>query len=335
MALSRFAVLGSGGWGTALSVMLNRLGHTVAMWSPFDSEVSELVETRENRLLLPGVIIDKSIDVTTDIECVKPVNVIIMAVPSFAVRSTAARLKDMAGSDKIIVNVAKGLENKTNKRLSVVIGEELPGARVVVLSGPSHAEEVSRGVPTSVVAASTNLKAAEYIQDVMMSGTLRIYTNPDIIGVELGGALKNVIAIASGACEGLGLGDNTRAALLTRAVAEITKLGMALGARRETFDGLAGLGDLIVTCMSVHSRNRQAGVLLGRGRTIQQAMQEIGKTVEGYHAARVVHELAHTLKIEMPIFEQCYEVFYNGKGIDHAIYDLMRRPKGKEINYEF
>lgn len=329
--MAKIVVLGSGGWGTALALTAFRNGHQVSLWSKFPEEIEEIQKNGENKKLLPGVAIPKEICLTSDLACTETADLIIMAVPSFAVRQTAKLLTPFIKAGTTVVNVSKGLEEGSLKRLSVTIQEELPTAKVAVLSGPSHAEEVSRGIPTTVVAAAAEMSTAEYIQELFASGTFRIYTNSDIIGVELGAALKNVIALCAGVCDGLGLGDNTKAALMTRGITEIARLGEALGARPETFGGLSGIGDLIVTCTSMHSRNRRAGILIGQGKTAAQAIEAIGMTVEGYHAAKTAKELADKAGVEMPIVEQCYAVLYGGLTAKQAILNLMSRPYKHEI----
>ncbi len=329
--MAKIVVLGSGGWGTALAVTAFRNGHEVWLWSKFPQEIEEIKKHGENKKLLPGVAIPESICLTSDLSCINAADLIVMAVPSFAVRQTAGLLKPFLTAGITVVNVSKGLEEGSLKRLSAVIQEELPEAKVAVLSGPSHAEEVSRGIPTTVVAAAAEMPVAEYVQELFASGTFRIYTNSDIAGVELGGALKNVIALCAGVCDGLGLGDNTKAALMTRGITEIARLGEALGARAETFGGLSGIGDLIVTCTSMHSRNRRAGILIGQGKTAAQAIQEIGMTVEGYHAAKTAKELADKTGVEMPIVEQCYAVLYQDLSAKQAISNLMGRPYKHEM----
>ena len=329
--MAKIVVLGSGGWGTALAVTAFRNGHEVWLWSKFPQEIEEIKKHGENKKLLLGVAIPEDICLTSDLSCINAADLVVMAVPSFAVRQTAGLLKPFLTAGITVVNVSKGLEEGSLKRLSAVIQEELPEAKVAVLSGPSHAEEVSRGIPTTVVAAAAEMPVAEYVQELFASGTFRIYTNSDIAGVELGGALKNVIALCAGVCDGLGLGDNTKAALMTRGITEIARLGEALGARAETFGGLSGIGDLIVTCTSMHSRNRRAGILIGQGKTAAQAIQEIGMTVEGYHAAKTAKELADKTGVEMPIVEQCYAVLYQDLSAKQAISNLMGRPYKHEM----
>ncbi len=326
--MSKIVVLGSGGWGMALGLVAFRTGHEVTLWSPFEAEVEALKRTRRNDKLLRGVQLPRDINITDDISCATEADVTIIATPSFAVAETAKRLKAI-GKTGIVVNVAKGLENGTKCRLSQVIERELPEADVVILSGPSHAEEVALNIPTSLVSASKNEAAAAFVQEIFSDTALRIYTSDDIVGVELGGALKNIIAVAAGFCDGIGLGDNTKAALITRGAAEIARLGVSLGAKERTFLGLAGIGDLIVTCTSRHSRNGRFGDLVGKGISVKEALKTVG-TVEGYYATKLAFELACEQKVEMPIVEQCYRVLYEDADINSAVENLMRRPMSQE-----
>jgi glycerol-3-phosphate dehydrogenase (NAD(P)+) len=329
--MSKIVVLGAGGWGTALAIMCYKYGHDVSLWSPFEEELENLRRDGENKKLLPGVALAPEINLTSDVGAARDADLVVLAVPSFAVRQTAKRLAGVVCDGKVIVNVAKGLEEDTLKRLSQVVSEELPQARIVALSGPSHAEEVSRNVPTTVVAASKDKSAAIFVQDILMNPTFRIYVNPDIIGVELGGALKNIIALAAGVCDGLGLGDNTKAALMTRGITEMARLGVALGGSAQTFAGLTGIGDLIVTCTSMHSRNRRAGIYIGEGLTAEAAIKKVGMTVEGYKTTHAAYLLARKAKIEMPIVDECYQVLFENKDPYKAISDLMQRKKKHEI----
>ena len=328
--MADIAILGSGGWGIALAVAFNAQGHKVSLWSAFEQEAASLKAARGNEKLLRGVTIDERINITDDISCAARSDIAVIAVPSFAVRSTVRRLAGVVRSDAVIVNVAKGFEPDSLKRLSEVISEELPENRVVILSGPSHAEEVAVGVPTSLVAASTDSAAAEYVQDEIISPTLRIYSHDDVVGVEVGGALKNVIAVCYGICDGLNMGDNTKAALMTRGLTEIARLAVKMGAREETLAGLAGVGDLIVTCMSMHSRNHRFGILIGQGMSAKDALDSVGMTVEGYHCTAIAHKLAEKYGVDMPITEQCYNILYNGASAKQAISNLMERPKKHE-----
>lgn len=332
--MSKIAILGSGGWGTALAVMSSGLDHEVFVWSPFEEEIENLQKTRENPLL-KGVAIPEAIHFTTDITVAIDSDIIILAVPSFAMKSTTLKLEEIISEKSIVVNVSKGFDEESLRGLSDIIEEILPNNPVVTLSGPSHAEEVARGIPTSVVIASKNNTAAETVQDALMHSALRIYTNDDIIGVELGGALKNIIALATGICDGLGLGDNTKAALITRGIAEMSRLGKAMGAKVETFMGLSGIGDLVVTCTSMHSRNRRFGILIGKGLDIESAQKEIGMTVEGYHATKMAYRLANKQGVEMPIINQCYKILYEGLSPKESIKTLMRRPKISENEVKY
>lgn len=328
---AKITVLGSGGQGTALAITASLKGSSVTLWSKFSEEIEELRANGENKKLLPGVKLPESLALTDDLACVRGSDLIIMAVPSFAVRETARSLKAHSFDGMTVVNVSKGLEESTLKTLSQVIEEELPNAKVAVLSGPSHAEEVSRGVPTAVVSACEDTAVAELVQELLSTKLFRIYTSTDVIGVELGAALKNVIALCAGVCDGLGLGDNTKAALMTRGITEIARLGVALGAKQETFGGLSGIGDLIVTCTSMHSRNRRAGILIGKGMTAQEAIKEIGMTVEGYHATKSAMRFAEKAGVEMPILEKSYAVLYGDLSARQAIMDLMNRPYKHEM----
>ena len=327
--MAKVAVLGSGGWGTALAVMLHRNNHQVALWSPFEEEIAQMRRFNQHKTLLPGVALSPHIELTTDLSCVKGVDLVIMAVPSFAIRSTARLLQPLLADGTIIANAGKGLEDDTFLRFSTVIAEEIPQATVVALSGPSHAEEVARAVPTSVCAACEDLQAASTVQNICANSAFRVYTSDDIVGVELGGALKNVIALAAGILDGMQLGDNSKAALMTRGLAEIARLGTKLGARAETFAGLSGIGDLIVTCGSMHSRNRRAGILIGQGVSPKAAVDQVG-TVEGYLAVQAAYRLSQKLGVEMPIVEQCYAVCYENKPERQAVAELMNRPQRSE-----
>ena len=327
----KIAVIGSGGWGTALAVMLAKNGNDVTLWSFEDKEYERLRNDRENREFLSGVLFPEGLSCTNDISVAKDAEIVVMAVPSFAVRATAKKLSAYVNENHIVVNVAKGIEKDTSMRLSEIIEEELSGkAKIVVLSGPSHAEEVGRGVPTAIIATSRHKEAAETVQDVFMNERFRVYVTDDVIGVELGAALKNVMALAAGVCDGLGLGDNTKAALMTRGLAEMIRLGVAIGGKEETFSGLAGLGDLIVTCMSMHSRNRRAGILIGQGMPTDKALEKIGAVVEGYYATQSAHELAKKAGVEMPITEEVYKILFENSNAQEALLRLMMREKKSE-----
>ncbi len=326
--MAKVTVLGSGGWGMALALSAFNNGCQVTLWSPFKAEVEALKEKRTNEKLLKDIYLPEEISITDELSVVEGDTITIIAVPSIAVREVANKLsafKDFG----IVVNVSKGIEKGTLKRLSQVIADELPDTPIVVLSGPSHAEEVARNIPTSLVAAGNSLSAAQAVQSIMSNDDLRIYTSTDLIGVELGGALKNVIAVAAGLCDGLGLGDNSKAALITRGLAEMARLGVCMGAKEYTFAGLTGIGDLVVTCTSRHSRNNRFGYKVGTGTSVEDALKEVG-TVEGYYAAKMAHDLSVKYRVELPIIEECYKVMYENKPINEIVNDLMRRPKGHE-----
>ncbi len=326
--MAKVTVLGAGGWGMALAITAHKNGHSVSIWSPFNDEIELLKQKRSNERLLKGIVLPDDIFRTTDINVSEGSDIVILATPSVAIRETAIKLKAVKNTG-ITVNVAKGFEGTTLLRLSEVIGEELGDRPIVVLTGPSHAEEVARNLPTSVAAVSYNEEAAKKVQEILSSNTMRIYTNNDVIGAELGGALKNVIAVTVGFCEGLGFGDNTRAALLTRGLAEMKRLGVKMGAEEITFAGLTGIGDLVVTCMSKHSRNNRFGNLVGGGMDIDEALSTVG-TVEGYYAAKIAYEISQKYNIDMPIIRECYNVLYNNKTPLQVVEDLMGRPLGSE-----
>ena len=329
--MAKISVLGSGSWGLALALLLHNNGHEVLLWSARPENARKLREKRENPDRLPGVRLPDEIDVLTDMErALKDGDVTVLAVASPYIRSTAHKMAPFVCKDQKIVNVAKGIEEKTLKTLSEVIEEEIPQGNVAVLSGPSHAEEVGRGLPTTCVISAHSQETAEYLQSIFMSPVFRVYTTPDILGVELGGALKNVIALAAGTADGLGYGDNTKAALITRGITEIGRLGKKMGAQMETFYGLSGIGDLIVTCASKHSRNRKAGYLIGQGYTMEEAMKEVQMVVEGVYSARAARELAEKYEVEMPIITEVNRVLFEGKSAAEAVMDLMLRDKKVE-----
>lgn len=329
--MAKISVLGSGSWGLALALLLHNNGHEVLLWSARPENARKLREKRENPDRLPGVRLPDEIDVLTDMErALKDVDVTVLAVASPYIRSTAHKMAPFVCKDQKIVNVAKGIEEKTLKTLSEVIEEEIPQGNVAVLSGPSHAEEVGRGLPTTCVISAHSQETAEYLQSIFMSPVFRVYTTPDILGVELGGALKNVIALAAGTADGLGYGDNTKAALIIRGITEIGRLGKKMGAQMETFYGLSGIGDLIVTCASKHSRNRKAGYLIGQGYTMEEAMKEVQMVVEGVYSARAARELAEKYEVEMPIITEVNRVLFEGKSAAEAVMDLMLRDKKVE-----
>ena len=326
------SVLGAGGWGIALSVLLEGNGHNVEMWSKLEDEVEALNRDREHKIGLPGVIIPESIKITTDMDAIiKDKDIIVLAVASRFTRNVAAMLKGKINDGQVVVNVSKGIEESSLMTLSQVIEDELPNADVAVLSGPSHAEEVGRGLPTTCVAGAHSLKTAEILQNAFMNDVFRVYTSTDLTGIELGGSLKNVIALAAGMADGLGCGDNTKAALITRGIAEIKRLGLAMGGQADTFNGLSGIGDLIVTCASMHSRNRRAGILMGKGYTMDEAMKEVNMVVEGVYSAKAALELGKKYNVSLPIIEQVNKVLFEGKTVEDAVVDLMIRDKTSEI----
>lgn len=324
-------IAGSGGWGTALAIRLLQNGHAVTLWSYCESESRQLASSGENPFL-PGVALPKELQCTADVSTARDKEMVVFATPSFAVRSTARAFAPYLRADAVLVSVTKGIEETTGFRMSELVSQET-GKPVVALSGPSHAEEVSRGIPTGVVAACAEKALAERVQAAFMCEQLRVYTCPDAIGVELGAAHKNVIALCAGICDGLGFGDNTKALLMTRGLAELARLGLALGASRETFAGLAGVGDLIVTCTSMHSRNRRAGILIGQGVGVQEAMKQVGAVVEGYYAASAAWKLAEKHGVEMPITRAAYEVLYEDRDPREALAALMQRQKTVEAEY--
>lgn len=324
------AVLGSGGWGTALAMLLLENGNDVTLWS-FSEEESDTLRKTLHNPLLPGVALPESLHYTSEISCVKDCEVIVLATPSFGVRATAGKLRPYLTKEQILVSVSKGIEKGTSLRLSQIVRQETENlCPVVVLTGPSHAEEVARGIPTAVVSASDNQQAAEQIQDLFFNERFRVYCSYDMVGAELGAALKNVMAVCTGCCTGMGYGDNTKAMLMTRGLTEMARLGVALGGQQETFAGLTGMGDLIVTCTSLNSRNYRAGILIGQGKPVAEAVQEIGAVVEGYYAVDAALELAKKVGVEMPITEAAYEVLYHGKEPKSVVRELMIRKKKHE-----
>lgn len=327
--MAKFTILGMGGFGLALAVMLNNFGHDVTVWSAFKQEIEDIRRDGENKQKLPGIKISEEIILTDDLSLASNSEIVVFGVPTKFVRSVAKQISGYISKKTIIVNTSKGLEEESLKRMSEVLEEELPENPVVVLTGPSHAEEVALGVPTTVVVASKDMQYADYIQSIMSNNTFRIYINDDVIGCELGGSFKNIIALCAGICDGMGLGDNTKAALMTRGITEIARLGVALGAKDETFAGLTGIGDLIVTCTSMHSRNRRAGILIGQGVSPVEAVERVG-TVEGYICTKTAYALAQKVGIDMPITEQCNNVLFNGLNVRNALSNLMGRPKRHE-----
>ncbi len=328
--MAKISVIGSGGWGTAVAVMLAKNGHDVILWSYLQEESVALAEKKENIPFLPGIVIPDNVTFTASLADCVDAELMITAVPSHAMRTTAKGLSSVVKKGQRILNISKGLEEETYCTMSQILKQELPGCEIAVMSGPSHAEEVSRGIPTTNVVAAASEETANWIQDIMMNPTFRIYTNPDMIGVELGGSLKNVIALCAGISDGMGLGDNTKAALITRGIVEVARLGVAMGANEETFHGLSGIGDLIVTCTSMHSRNRRAGILIGQGKPAQEAQEEVKMVVEGVKTCRAAYELAGKVGVEIPIIEQTYRVLFEGVSPQEAVKALMCREKRHE-----
>ncbi len=333
--MEKIAVLGSGSWGTALAVLLGNKGLPVHIWGRPEDEVSKIRQVRENRRFLPGVPLPAVVEPTEDLAgALAGARVVVISVPSQAVREIMVRIKPLLNPGVVLVNTAKGLEVSTRLRMSQVVAEVL-GEEILqhyaVLSGPSHAEEVGRGMPTAVVAASYNKETAFLIQDMFMAEVFRVYTNPDVAGVELGGALKNIFALGSGIAEGLGFGDNPKAALITRGLTEMTRMGAAMGGQKFTFSGLSGLGDLVVTCSSLHSRNRRAGILIGQGKSLQETLEEIGMVVEGVTTTRVAYGMARQLNVAMPITSAAYQILFCNKDPMEAVWGLMRRKRKHEI----
>lgn len=327
----KITVIGSGGWGTALALLLVENGHDVTLWSHRQEKAEELRRTRENPML-KGVPLPEAMHFAADLSCVAGSGAVLMVTPSYAVRETAAKLRPFLRPGTVVISASKGIEKSTSLRLSQVIEEELEGkCPVVVLSGPSHAEEVGRHIPTGVVAAADRLADAELVQDLFMNKRFRVYTSDDRIGTEICAALKNVIALCAGCTDGMGCGDNTKALLMTRGLAEMARLGVALGGRKDTFTGLAGVGDLIVTCTSMHSRNRRAGILLGQGKSVGQTLAETGGVVEGYYAAASMHQLAEKTGVEMPICRCVYEILYRQRPVQEVARELMGRARKGEI----
>ena len=332
--MAKISVIGSGGWGIALTILLHKNGHELTVWSFDKKEAKELKITRENKAKLANILLPEDIVVTDDLkEAVTDKDILVLAVPSKAVRSVSKSLKDIVKEKQIIVNVAKGLEEDTLATMTDIIEEELKGKnpQVAVLSGPSHAEEVGKGIPTTCVVSAHNKELTLYLQNIFMNPAFRVYTSPDMLGVEGGGALKNVIALAAGIADGLNYGDNTKAALITRGIKEIATLGVAMGGEQSTFYGLTGLGDLIVTCASMHSRNRRAGILLGQGKTLDEAIKEVNMVVEGVYSAKSALMAARKYNVEIPIIEQVNAVLFENKNAAEAVNELMIRDKKLEI----
>ena len=325
------SVLGAGTWGTALAILLSNNGHEVTLWSKIKREIEALASDRTTIPNLPGAVLPDNIQLTYELkDALKAPDIIVSAVASPYTRETAHAVAPFIKPGQIIVNVGKGIEEATLFTLTEIISDEIPDADVAVLSGPSHAEEVSRLIPTTCVVGAKSIKTAKLIQDAFMSESFRVYTSPDVIGIELGGSLKNVIALAAGMADGLGFGDNTKAALMTRGIAEISRLGVKMGGRVETFAGLSGIGDLIVTCSSIHSRNRNAGFYIGQGMSVKDAMEKVAQVVEGVYSAKAALALAKKFEVEMPIVEQVNHILFDDKPVKDAVSDLLLRDKTHE-----
>lgn len=329
--MSKVGIIGAGSWGCALAWHLSNNGHKITLWSALEEEIHMLRQTHEQKEKLPGVILPEDMEFATDLEeAILEKDALVLAVPSPFTRSTAKKMAPYVKEGQKIVNVAKGIEETSLMTLSQIIEEEIPCADVAVLSGPSHAEEVGKGIPTTIVVGSGKKETAEYLQNLFMSKVFRVYISSDVIGIELGAALKNVVALAAGMADGLGYGDNTKAALITRGIAEIARLGIHMGGRIETFYGLTGIGDLIVTCASMHSRNRRAGILIGKGASMEEAMAQVKMVVEGVYSAKAGYALAQKYQVSMPIVEQVNEILFQGKSASEAVSGLMLRDKKVE-----
>lgn len=327
----RASFLGGGSFGTALSILLAKKGVMVSIWDRDNAVIEDINNNHRNTKYIKDAILPENIKAYKDIKtAVEGSEYVVLAVPSHVIRPLCNSLKGILRPEQIIVSIAKGIEEETLMRLSEVINDVLPDNPVVVLSGPSHAEEVSIEIPTTVVVSSKNMEYAEKVQDLFMTGYFRVYTNDDLIGVEIGGAVKNIIALAAGVSDGIGYGDNTKAALMTRGMSEIMRIGVKLGGRKETFSGLTGMGDLIVTCTSMHSRNRRAGILIGKGTPVNETIERIGMVVEGIKACRAFHHLKEKENISMPITDALYNVLFNGKEPTKGVEELMARDKKDE-----
>ncbi len=326
-------VVGDGGWGTTVALYLHRRGYRVRLWGAFPEYVEQVKKRRENSKFLPGVRIPRDMELTADLaEAVADARLVVLATPSQFMRSVCKKIKPLANGGKIWVSLAKGIEVSTLMRMSEVIREEIPARKFCVLSGPSHAEEVAREIPTTAVIASDDARVAQEAQHVFSSEVFRLYRNDDIVGVELGGALKNVVAIAVGISDGMGFGDNTKAALMTRSLDEMSRLGVAMGAKAQTFAGLSGMGDLITTCVSVHSRNRNLGHMIGQGMSLQKALKQSEMVVEGVQTTRSARALAKKYNVDVPIIEEVHAVLFSGKSPKQAVHDLLKRVP--EVEFE-
>jgi len=331
--MGRISVLGAGTWGTALAIELANKGEQVTLWSAVEREIAALSADRNHINNLPGAVLPASVRLTTDLEdACDDEEILVCAVASPYVRSTAAKMSKYCREGQIVVNVSKGVEEKSLLTMTQIIGEEIPGVRLAVLSGPSHAEEVSRGIPTAVVVAAEDPEVAKIVQEAFFADMFRVYTSDDVLGVELGGSLKNVIALAAGMVDGLAYGDNTKAALMTRGISEISRLGVKMGAKEPTFYGLSGIGDLIVTCTSNHSRNHNAGFLIGQGKTTEEALTEVGQVVEGVNCAKAALALGKKYKVTLPIVEEINDVLFHGEAVRDSVLDLLRRTPTEEYH---
>lgn len=331
--MAKVSVVGAGSWGTALATVLHDNGHNVTVWSIADAEIDALIRDHEHKDKLPGVKLPEDMIFTTDLKeaCIGK-ELIVLAVPSVYTRSTAQLMSPYIVKNQIIVNVAKGIEENSLMTLSDIIAEEIPQSTVAVMSGPSHAEEVGRRMPTTCVVGANNKETAGFVQNMFMNKVFRVYISPDVLGIELGGALKNVVALAAGIADGLGYGDNTKAALITRGISEISRLGVVMGGKAETFAGLTGIGDLVVTCASMHSRNRRAGILIGQGKTMQEAMDEVQMVVEGVYSAKAAYALAKKYNVEVPIIEYVNKILFENMSASEVGAELMLREKKDEYS---
>lgn len=331
--MAKIGMIGAGSWGTALTYELSGNLHDLTIWSIAQDEVDMINTFHEQRVKLPGTILPQNVRATTDLgEAIRGKDVLVLAVPSPFTRSTARSMASFVTEGQLIVSVAKGIEENTLKTLTEIIEEEIPQAKTAVLCGPTHAEEVGKGLPTAIVAGSASEKTARYVQDIFMTRVFRVYTSPDVLGMQIGAALKNVVALAAGIADGLGYGDNTKAALITRGIAEISRLGIAAGGRAETFSGLTGIGDLIVTCASMHSRNRRAGILIGQGKTPDEAMKEVQQVVEGVYSAHAAKQMGEKYHVETPIIDEVCAILEEGRDPRDAVAGLMLRDKKTENN---
>ncbi len=329
--MAKIGMIGAGSWGTALAFVLAKNGHEVMVWSALASEIEQLERQHEHTEKLPGVTLPETVQFTADLrKAVQGMDALVLAVPSMYTRQTANQMASFAADGQLVISVAKGIEDETLFTLSNVIKQEIPQCVTAVLCGPSHAEEVGRGMPSALVAGAQKKETAEQVQHLFMNEAFRVYTSPDVLGMEIGASLKNVIALAAGMADGLGYGDNTKAALITRGINEISRLGLAMGAKYETLSGLTGIGDLIVTCASMHSRNRRAGILMGQGYTMRQAMDEVKMVVEGVYSAKAAVGLARKYDVDLPIIEQVNAALFENKPVKDAVYELMTRDRKAE-----